>query len=216
MMRAMGLGMLSGGVRNCNGGDAAAAMDGFIFFGLWTHLLRGAGAAGTLAGYTPAITLINALCALSCARRMGGLFDTITKADTGLLSSILPRDRKLSLRNVLGAQLLGWGVMGAFFQSVMFGPLLMNVVTTGKAAAASGAMLAMLGSGIGIANSIMAGRMFGSNDADAAANGAFMFAGYGIIGLLAKRAGIWTGSVMTACSVFNLAVSAYCVKEMLD
>lgn len=218
LMRGMGLGMLTGGIRNCNGGDAAAAMDGVIFYGMWTYLLKGALAAGTFGGYTSMIITWNALVALSCARRMGGIWSTATKLDTSTLSSLLPRDNKLSLRNVVGAQLLGWALICTFFQPFFFGPLLLNIGAVGKgaAAAAHAAQLAITASGIGVANFIIAGRNFGGSDADAAANGAVIFGGYGIISLIAKNAGLFTGSLMTACSLWNLAVAAYCVKEMLD
>lgn len=41
----------------------------------------------------------NALCALVAARRMGGLYKTLTEADTALLSSLLWKDQDTSTRS---------------------------------------------------------------------------------------------------------------------
>jgi len=200
LMRATGLCSMALGAKTSSGSDADAAMQGFLFFGMWTHLLRGSG----WGAYTSYLILWNAACALSCARRQGGLFDTVTKLDTGALSSILPRDNQLSTRNMLGVQLLGWGVMSLFFQNFLTGGRLIN-----------GAVNSVVVAGCGIANTLLAGRVFGGSDSDAASTGLVVIGGYGVIGYLAKTAGLFTGSWMTATVAWNLLFAAYCLKEKL-
>ena len=125
MMRAMGLGMLSLGAKTCGGSDADAATTGLIFYGAWYKVLTaaavvsgtGKAAAATLGGYVTMIATWNLLCALSCARRSGGLFKTLTTLDMGPLDAVLPKDTKLSTRNIVGMSVSFWGVLGLFFQA---------------------------------------------------------------------------------------------------
>jgi len=167
---------------------------------MWYNLIKNSG----FGGYAPQIMLWNAACALSCARQQGGLFATVTKLDTGALSSLLPRDRKFSLRNVLGLQCLGWGVVSLFFSSLLTGPRLIN-------AAVSSTMVA----GTGLAHILLGGRVFGGSDDDAATVGIVTIGAWGVLAYLAKSAGLWSGSLLNVVMAWNLAFAAYCIKEKL-
>ena len=42
-----------------------------------------------------------------------------TNVDVDVVSSVLPRDQKASLRNFVGIQALGWAISGIFFSSAL-------------------------------------------------------------------------------------------------
>jgi hypothetical protein len=215
MMRAMGLGMLSLGAKTCGGSDADAATTGLIFYGAWYKVLTaaavvsgtGKAAAATLGGYVTMIATWNLLCAISCARRSGGLFKALTTLDMGPLDAVLPKDTKLSTRNIVGMSVSFWGVLGLFFQDFFFGAKLLNVAST--------PLLAMSATGIAIANLLLGGKIMAGSDSDAATDGAVLFTGYFLISYLATAAGVFSGAWMSFLPYVNLATAAYCLKEKL-
>ena len=216
MMRAMGLGMLSLGAKTCGGSDADAATTGLIFYGAWYKVLTaaavvsgtGKAAAATLGGYVTMIATWNLLCALSCARRSGGLFKRVTELDLGVVDSVLPKDTKVSTRNIVGANVAAWGLICWKFQDFFLGS---RIVAGG----ATPLMTSVILPGIALANLLLAGKIFAGSDKDAATNGAVILGGYGVIGYLAAKAGVFAGTWMGWLPLVNFALAAYCVKELL-
>ena len=151
LMRGMGVANLLLGVRMCKGSDSEASATGFLFFAVWYKLLKDALAAGTIGGYGAQVALWNGLCALSAARRQGGLFDTVTKLDMGALTNLLPNDREASVRNIVGVQISAWGVICTFFQKFFYGSKLLGC--------APGALGAITASGIGLAALLLGGKV---------------------------------------------------------
>ena len=93
---------------------------GFVWFAGWYWLLSNAVKAGTLSGpYVGWMVAWNAIMAISAARRQGGLYQVATNVDVDVVSSVLPRDQKASLRNFVGIQALGWAISGLFFSSAL-------------------------------------------------------------------------------------------------
>jgi len=207
LMRGLGVANLLLGVRMCKGSDSEAAATGFLFFAVWYKLLTKAVAAGTIGGYGAQIALWNGLCALSAARRQGGLFDTLTKLDMSALTNLLPNDREVSVRNIVGVQTSIWGVICTFYQSFFFGSKLLGC--------AAGTMGALTASGIGLAALLLGGKVTSGSEDDAASTGLVLFGAWATIGWLGKAAGVFTGSYMAAVTIWNAAVAAYCLTKML-
>lgn len=207
LLRGMSIANLCLGSKICAGQDYEAATTGFVFFAGWTYLIKEGIKAGILSGYSSQILLWNAICALVCARRNGGLFDTVTKLDVGTLSSLLPRDRETSTRNLVGVQLFAWGIIGAFYQSFLLGPNMLGV--------AGGALMSLQASGLGLANLLLGGRVLGGDDKAAAPIGAVIFGSWAVLGWLGKAAGIFTGKYILATTIWNAVFAAYCFKESM-
>ena len=208
LFRAMGLAMLALGARVTGGSDDDAALSGLVFYGAWYKLLTAAAAAGISAGYTTTIATWNLLCALSCARRSGGLFKRVTELDLGVVDSVLPKDTKVSTRNIVGANVAAWGLICWKFQDFFLGS---RIVAGG----ATPLMTSVILPGIALANLLLAGKIFAGSDKDAATNGAVILGGYGVIGYLAAKAGVFAGTWMGWLPLVNFALAAYCAKELL-
>ena len=196
------------GARVTGGSDDDAALSGLVFYGAWYKLLTAAAAAGISAGYTTTIATWNLLCALSCARRSGGLFKRVTELDLGVVDSVLPKDTKVSTRNIVGANVAAWGLICWKFQDFFLGS---RIVAGG----ATPLMTSVILPGIALANLLLAGKIFAGSDKDAATNGAVILGGYGVIGYLAAKAGVFAGTWMGWLPLVNFALAAYCVKELL-
>ena len=132
--------------------DDDAALSGLVFTGRGT-LLTAAAAAGISAGYTTTIATWNLLCALSCARRSGGLFKRVTELDLGVVDSVLPKDTKVSTRNIVGANVAAWGLICWKFQDFFLGS---RIVAGG----ATPLMTSVILPGIALANLLLSGKIF--------------------------------------------------------
>ena len=120
MMQGMALGNLALAGRYFGSSEEGAAQTGFVWFAGWYWLLSNAVKAGTLSGpYVGWMVAWNAIMAISAARRQGGLYQVATNVDVDVVSSVLPRDQKASLRNFVGIQALGWAISGLFFSSAL-------------------------------------------------------------------------------------------------
>ena len=104
MIRGAGLAAALLGARLGRDSDSQAASSAALWLGGWAYMLRNA--AG-VAGRTQTIC---ALLALSAVRRSGGLYNFVTTLDTNGLNAILPKNRDLTMQNVVGVQMLGWGL----------------------------------------------------------------------------------------------------------
>ena len=206
MMRGLALGNLALANRFTSGSDADAAATGFVWFALWWNTLKNAVAAGTLGGYMGMVTTWNMLCALACARRQGGLWNTVTDADTKILDAHLPRDYEISTRNIVGFQMLGWAIAGLFFPATMGAKLGM----------ASTALTNVMGTGLAATNLVLGGRVLGGTDNEAAANGVVYFGGWAVLLHLAKGAGTLTGANLGLLVLWNAASAAYCAYKLAD
>ena len=85
----------------------------------------------------------------------------------------------------------------------------------GVAGGATPLMTSVILPGIALANLLLAGKIFAGSDKDAATNGAVILGGYGVIGYLAAKAGVFAGTWMGWLPLVNFALAAYCVKELL-
>ena len=104
MIRGAGLAAALLGARLGRDSDSQAASSAALWLGGWAYMLRNA--AG-VAGRTQTIC---ALLALSAVRRSGGLYNFVTTLDTNGLNAVLPKNRDLTMQNVVGVQMLGWGL----------------------------------------------------------------------------------------------------------
>lgn len=205
LSRGMALSNLGLAGRFFSASDADAASTGFVWFAGWWYVMKNAGAAFN-SQYVPTLIAWNAIMAIVCARRTGGLFSVVTKADTGTLSSLLPRDYEKSTRNFVGMQMCLWGIAGWFFSSRVVE--LVGVAST----AATSAIMA----GLAVSNLVLGGKVMGGNDADAAANGVTYFGGWAAIMWLAKSAGTFTGSYVNLLVLWNAASALFCAKTLMD
>ena len=163
-----------------------------------------------------------------------------TNVDVDVVSSVLPRDQKASLRNFVGIQALGWAISGIFFSSALtstlgasrvtphtrllpFTPLPSSrpahteltrplLPTTGLA---STKMISFLTAGGALTNLLLASRVFGGDDNDAAANGVVFFGGWAVLTYLAKQAGTMTAANTNLLILWNAASAALCLKQLL-
>lgn len=205
MMRGASLGNLALAGRFTGGSDAEAATTGFVWFALWTWALRNAARSGAFAGYAATLVTWNAAMALVSARRRGGLWATVSNADTDLLNSVLPRDYERSLRNFVGMQMSAWGVGGLFFADAL-----------GKTIGlTSTPFVAALGIGNAITNLVLGGKVMGGSDSAAAANGVVFFGGWAALTYLAKGAGVLTGANLNILILWNALSAAWCAKNLM-
>lgn len=205
-MRGLAWSNLALAGRFASGSDSDAATSGVLWFGMWYWALKQAVAAGTYAGtYMPMIVVWNGLMALSAVRRSGGLWNTVTNLDTSSLNSILPRDFEMSTRNFVGMQTLAWGVLGFLNPSFLFG--LVGVAAT--------PLVSALLLGNSISNTVLAGKILGGSDDEAAANGVTFFGAWGVLGALAVSKGVLTGQYAGLIAVWNLASAAFCASKIL-
>ena len=121
---------------------------------------------------------------------------------------MLPKDTKVSTRNIVGANVAAWGLICWKFQDFFLGS---RIVAGG----ATPLMTSVILPGIALANLLLAGKIFAGSDKDAATNGAVILGGYGVIGYLAAKAGVFAGTWMGWLPLVNFALAAYCVKELL-
>lgn len=209
LLRGLSVTNLVLGNQIIRGGDAKAAQSGFLFFAVWTKILKHGLNAGTLAGYTSSIIAWNTIMAVITARRQGGLYKTITSLDTDSLSSVLPSgDIDLSTKNVVGLQLTAWGVIATFFPSFLFGSMMLGMKADGVAN--------IMASGLGLGNLLLGGKVLAGSDKDAAATGAVVLGAWAVIGWLGKAAGHFTGTYSASTAVWNALVAAYCVKKLTE
>lgn len=201
-MRGIALGNLALAGRFTRGTDSDAATSGLIWFALWYNTLKNVG-FGT-SGYVPVLATGNAIMALVAARRRGGLWKSITTADTELLDTLLPRDYKTSVRNVIGMQMSLWGLAGLFFPTAL-------AATLGLAMSP---FVSALTAGNAVTNLVLGGRVMGGSDEDAAANGVVFFGGWATLVYLAKAAGTLTGANLNLLIVWNGACAAYCAWKL--
>ena len=156
--------------------------------------------------------------------------------DVDVVSSVLPRDQKASLRNFVGIQALGWAISGIFFSSALTSTLgaprgtpptpihtpapsrthrahrSLLLPCTGLA---STKMISFLTAGGALTNLLLASRVFGGDDNDAAANGVVFFGGWAVLTYLAKQAGTMTAANTNLLILWNAASAALCLKQLL-
>ena len=168
------------------------------------------------------------------------LYQVATNVDVDVVSSVLPRDQKASLRNFVGIQALGWAISGIFFSSALTSTLGASVVTprtpihtpafsrpahtaltlTARSSSpatglASTKMISFLTAGGALTNLLLASRVFGGDDNDAAANGVVFFGGWAVLTYLAKQAGTMTAANTNLLILWNAASAALCLKQLL-
>jgi hypothetical protein len=189
LVRGSGLVALSLAGRFARDSSDEVAASGFLWYGLWWRTLKTAAAAGVLVpavGYgvtASTVVLKQVIMAVVCARRGGGLWKKLTSLDTDILSSLLPRDYNKSVRNLVGLQLLGWGIMGLAFPATFWG--LTGMVGTGKGAAAASALLM----GLSANCIVLGGKTLGGSEKDAAVSGAIVSGGWAVLAWLGKAPG---------------------------
>ena len=187
--------MLFGG-RLSSGNDADAAKDGFVWTAATYWILRGAQGAAAARMRTWALVM-----AVFAARESGGLWNTITSADTSVLNRLLPADYDASIRNFVGGQMLGWGL------ALLLRPAM---VTSMMGIKASTDLITKM---LAVNNLVMGGRCVGGNDSDAASNGVLFFGGWTVLLTLASRAGAISGQYVLPLQIWNLASAAYCFSQ---
>mmetsp|Transcript_51109 Transcript_51109/g.143240 ORF Transcript_51109/g.143240 Transcript_51109/m.143240 type:complete len:307 (-) Transcript_51109:408-1328(-) len=209
VMQGSALALLGLGMHIRVGSDGDASQTGFLFFASWSYLMRNAG--GVMSGTMFQVsTLVNTIMAVAMARRQGGLWKTVTSLDTDGITSILPRNDAINVRNVVGIQCLFWGLIGMFQSSFLFNTIMGATGARGAAAVCSG----ILSTGLAVNNILLAGRVFGaSSDSDAANTGALFFGGWTVLIFLAKNAGTVSGQFVVPIMAWNALMTAYCVKE---
>ena len=144
MIRGAGLAAALLGARLGRDSDSQAASSAALWLGGWAYMLRNA--AG-VAGRTQTIC---ALLALSAVRRSGGLYNFVTTLDTNGLNAVLPKNRDLTMQNVVGVQMLGWGL------GLLFAPeWLTSNIMGGKVGPT------ILLQGLAINNLVLGGKVFG-------------------------------------------------------
>lgn len=206
LMRGLGWSNLALAGRLTSGSDSDAAAAGVVWFSLWYWAMKNAVQAGAYGGARIGMVVVwNGLMALAAARRNGGVWNTLTSLDTTTLNSLLPRDYELSVRNFVGIQALGWGVGGFFFA-----PKILSLLGI----AGSPLINAML-MGNAITNTVLAGKILGGTDDEAAANGVTFFGAWGVLGALAVRSGVLTGQYAMLVAIWNLLSAAYCASKIL-
>ena len=62
---------------------------------------------------------------------------------------------------------------------------------------------------------LLASRVFGGDDNDAAANGVVFFGGWAVLTYLAKQAGTMTAANTNLLILWNAASAALCLKQLL-
>ena len=159
-----------------------------------------------------------------------------TNVDVDVVSSVLPRDQKASLRNFVGIQALGWAISGIFFSSALtstlgaFAHTAHTPIHTCRptphthrsppdllpcTGLASTKMISFLTAGGALTNLLLASRVFGGDDNDAAANGVVFFGGWAVLTYLAKQAGTMTAANTNLLILWNAASAALCLKQLL-
>ena len=137
VMQGSALALLGLGMHIRVGSDGDASQTGFLFFASWTYLMRNAG--GVMSGTMFQVsTLVNTLMAVAMARRQGGLWKTMTSLDTVGITSVLPRNDAINVRNVVGIQCLFWGLIGMFQSGYLFNTIMGATGPRGAAAVCSG------------------------------------------------------------------------------
>jgi len=205
LMRGMSITNLCLGSKICKGTDEDAAATGFLFLAAWTYIINKFLAAGVIGAFSAPIMTFNAIGALVAARRSGGLFKTVTALDMDALSNLLPRDQEMSTRNLVGMQLLSWGIISTFFSSVLFGPMLLGC--------ALDAVMPIFAAGIGLGNILLGGRVMGGDDSSAASVGAIVFGGWAVLSWLGKAAGLLTGKYLLSITIWNAVFALYCLAK---
>jgi len=194
LVRGASLAALLLGARLGRDGDRDAAKSALLWMGGWHYILRGStGVAGRTA-------TVCGLLALSAARRSGGLWNALTTLDTDGLSSILPRDRTASFQNIVGAQMMAWGL------GLWFAPDFLVTNLMGRASVSSTVI-----KGLAINNLVLGGKVMAGSEDDAKTNGLLFFGGWAAIMLLAKNAGTMSGQYILPCLAWNAACAAYTV-----
>jgi hypothetical protein len=205
LMRGMALSNLALATRFTGGSDADAATTGVVWFGLWYWCLNNAVSSGAFGGMVPMVVTWNAIMALVAARRRGGIWSTVTNADTELLDGLLPKDFDTSMRNFVGMQMSAWGVGLMFFASKVNS--ILGIATT--------PVLSALGVGLALTNLVLGGKVMAGTDNDAAANGVLFFGGWAVLNYMGKAAGVLTGANVGLLTLWNAACGAYCAYKLL-
>ena len=76
-------------------------------------------------------------------------------------------------------------------------------------------MIAFLTAGGALTNLLLASRVFGGDDNDAAANGVVFFGGWAVLTYPAKQAGTMTAANTNLLILWNAASAALCLKQLL-
>mmetsp|Transcript_17428 Transcript_17428/g.53596 ORF Transcript_17428/g.53596 Transcript_17428/m.53596 type:complete len:283 (-) Transcript_17428:124-972(-) len=191
MIRGAGLAAALLGSRLGRDSDSQAASSAALWLGGWAYMLRGA--AG-VAGRTQTVC---ALLALSALRRSGGLYNFVTTLDTNGLSAVLPKNRDVSMQNIVGMQMMAWGL------GLIFAPawLATNVCGVSHPAA--------LTTGLAVNNLVLGGRVMSGSEADARSNGLLFFGGWAAIAVMARNAGHFSGQYAVPVIAWNAACAAY-------
>jgi len=205
LVRGLGWSNLALAGRIVRGSDPNAATTGVIWFTAWHLALKSAVGAGTYAGYASALVTWNLVMAVVSARRNGGIWSSLTSADTTLLDQVLPSDYEVSTRNIVGMQAFAWGVGGLFFPAKVFG--LFGLATT--------PLISALGLGNAITNLVLGGKIMSGSDDDAAANGLTFFGSWGILTTMAIGSGLFTGQYASLIAVWNLAMALFCASKLI-
>ena len=175
--------------------DANSAKSALTWFGAWYWITRGStGAAGRCAAAC-------GLLALSAARRSGGLWKAATSLDTDILSSILPKNQDVSMQNIVGMQMMAWGL------GLWFAPGFVTSNIMGEKAAISAVML----KGLAVNNLVLGGKVMAGSESDAAVNGLIFFGGWTALSVLARNAGVASGQYLVPVIAWNAACAAYTV-----
>ena len=194
MIRGAGLAAALLGARLGRDSDSQAASSAALWLGGWAYMLRNA--AG-VAGRTQTIC---ALLALSAVRRTGGLYNFVTTLDTNGLNAVLPKNRDLTMQNVVGVQMLGWGL------GLLFAPeWLTSNIMGGKVGPT------ILLQGLAINNLVLGGKVMAGSESDARNNGLLFFGGWAAISVVARNAGLMSGQYAVPCLAWNAACAAYSV-----
>lgn len=194
MIRGAGLAAVLLAARLGRDSDSAAASSAVLWLGGWAYVLRNA--AGTAAR----THTVCALLALSAVRRSGGLFNTLTTLDTNGLNAVLPKNRDLTMQNVVGAQMLAWGL------GLLFAPAWLTTNVLGGKVGPT-----VLLQGLAVNNLVLGGKVMAGSEADARNSGLLFFGGWAAISVVARNAGLMSGQYAVPCLAWNAACAAYAV-----
>ena len=195
IIRGSAMAALLLGARAGQESEANAAKTALLWFGGWWYFLRG---STGVAGRTAAAC---GLIALSAARRSGGLWKFATSLDTDGLSSILPKNRDVTMRNIVGMQMMGWGF------ALWFAPQLVTDSIMGEKAAVAAVAL----KGLAVNNLVLGGKVMAGTEDSARTNGLIFFGAWTALSILAKNAGIASGQYLVPVIAWNAACAAYTV-----
>ena len=76
-------------------------------------------------------------------------------------------------------------------------------------------MISFLTAGGALTNLLLASRVFGGDDNDAAANGVVFFGGWAALTYMAKAAGVLTGANLNILILWNALSAVWCAKSLM-